>query len=329
MSNKKTLKKGKYKVVIIGAGNIAAGYDTPDSKEVLTHAHAFVNQKQIDLVGFFDTNKKVALGAAKKWGTKALDSLDQLKEIKPDIISICTPTRYHAENLKQALDFSPKIVICEKPIASTTKEVEGIIKKYEKNKIPIIVNYSRRFDTSMQKARTAIQSGEWGEIQYATATYTKGLKHNGSHMIDLIRFLFGDIKNHKALRKSKDGTIDQDNISGYLNTQYCPSVHLLAGNEAYYTHIELDIVAEKKRVRFTNGCFVKEEQTSVVDTHYPEFHSLSEPIKIKTHLNMACQEMANHAIQIIEKGKNEISTAKNALETLHTCEILEKLAKKL
>lgn len=46
------------RVVIIGAGNIAAGFDTPESKKILTHAHAVVVNPDFQLLGFYDIDEK-------------------------------------------------------------------------------------------------------------------------------------------------------------------------------------------------------------------------------------------------------------------------------
>ena len=43
-----------FNVLIIGAGNIGALYDTPDMDKVLTHAHAFSIINGFKLLGFVD-----------------------------------------------------------------------------------------------------------------------------------------------------------------------------------------------------------------------------------------------------------------------------------
>ena len=47
-----------YKAVIIGAGNIAAGFDSPKSEKVLTHAHAILLHPDFELLGFYDRDEK-------------------------------------------------------------------------------------------------------------------------------------------------------------------------------------------------------------------------------------------------------------------------------
>ena len=45
-----------YKAVIIGAGNIAAGFDSPKSEKVLTHAHAITLHPDFELLGFINSD---------------------------------------------------------------------------------------------------------------------------------------------------------------------------------------------------------------------------------------------------------------------------------
>ena len=83
-----------YSALIIGAGQIASGFDEPDSNAVLTHAHAYINNPDTELLGFYDINYSMAQKAAEKWRTKAFKEIPQA-----DIISICVPDEYHTETV--------------------------------------------------------------------------------------------------------------------------------------------------------------------------------------------------------------------------------------
>ena len=47
-----------YDAVIIGAGRIASGFDTPRSKDILTHAHAIAKESRLRLTGITDINER-------------------------------------------------------------------------------------------------------------------------------------------------------------------------------------------------------------------------------------------------------------------------------
>ena len=79
-----------YSALIIGAGQIASGFDSPQDKAILTHAHAYKNNPDIDFLGFYDVDYKKAESAAQKWGVNSYK-----EPVKADIISICVPDEYH------------------------------------------------------------------------------------------------------------------------------------------------------------------------------------------------------------------------------------------
>src|SRR5574344_2987894 len=106
-----------YNALIIGAGQIAGGYDTPDSSAVLSHAHSYSLNPEINLLGFYDVTIEQAQKMAKKWNVKAFE-----KPIQTDIISICTPDFCHLQSIKEALKLNPKIIFLEKPLSNNFEE---------------------------------------------------------------------------------------------------------------------------------------------------------------------------------------------------------------
>src|SRR3989344_1952545 len=109
----------KYKRVIIGVGAVAAGYDYPGSREVTTHAHALSIHPRTTLAGLFDLDLEKAERAAKTWQTRSFASLSEMfREVRPDIVSVCTPNGTHAAILREIIKYRPKLVIAEKPLTT-------------------------------------------------------------------------------------------------------------------------------------------------------------------------------------------------------------------
>src|SRR3989344_167671 len=161
--------KHTYRAVIIGAGRIGATFDTPESVDILTHAHGYLKHPAVELVGFYDTDVQKADAAAKLWSSKSFRSLGMLfEEGKLDLVSICTPDENHAETLEEVIAHKPRLIICEKPVTTGAKETERIMQLAHENNIPILVNYSRRFDASVQELQKKIQGGVFGKVLSAT-----------------------------------------------------------------------------------------------------------------------------------------------------------------
>lgn len=184
-------KKQIYKAVIIGAGRIASGFDTPRSRDVLTHAHAVLNNPRVELVGMTDIDAKKGRKEALKWKTVFFNNEEEMiTRTSPDIVIIATPDSTHAEILLRVLQKHPRLIICEKPVVSQKNEIEMIHTAAAKDPIPVIVNFRRRFDPTVITIRNALFAGEYGEVISANAVYTKGILHNGGHIMNLLFVIF-------------------------------------------------------------------------------------------------------------------------------------------
>ncbi len=324
-------KKAKhYRTVIVGAGRIAAGFDEPGGKHVLTHAHAFQAHAQTDLVGIYDVSPAVAAKAAKKWSTRAFGDLGQmLSETKPDVVSVCTPDDAHVPALLKIAASKPALVICEKPIAASLKDAGKVVKLYEKNRIPLLVNQILRFDVAMQDLRRGLQRGAYGQIISASGFYAKGILHNGVHIVDLARFLFGEAHEYRALFARKDVSGDDRTVGGFMRFARCPQFHLMAGDERITSIYEFDILCQKKRFRITDAGFTINEQTIVADPYFSGYRALGAPKASPTGLGDSMLVLLDNAVQNLERRKPLICPASDALKSYAICEKLLAQSKRI
>ncbi len=293
-------KKQTYRAVIIGTGRIGAGFDAPDSPYVLTHAHALVKNSRIILAGVTDTDTSLGKKEAKRWGTEFFsDTATLLKETQADIVVVAAPDRTHAKILAQVAHFSPKLVLCEKPAVTTEAELKKIKKLYSDAGIPLIVNYSRRFDTKVRDVRTKIARGEFGKVIAVSGTYTGTLEHNGSHMIDLARFLFGEMSTK----------------SGKVSFAKCPQFSLTQGDQNFYSIFEMDILTEKARLRFTHSGMQLEIQKTVASPIYKKFTVLGQPKITETGLHNALLELVRCAVAFLDTKADPEGILADAFET--------------
>lgn len=317
------LPKAKYKAVIIGAGRIASQFDSPKSGNVLTHAHAFRKHAQVDLVGISDIDKTAAARAAERWSCRAYDDVDaMMKEVQPDIVSVCTPNSSHVGILSKIAPYKPKIVICEKPLATHLSDAQKIVRLYDRIGTPLLINYSRRFDRAMQKIQRAVTAGEYGDILCASGIYTKGIIHNGSHMIDLCRYLFGEVRNFITTSAVADYSAHDRSVSGCLEFERCKQFHLMAGDERAYSIFEIDILFEKRRVRLIDSGFYVSVQRVKSDSRYRGYQCLGRSVTEKTSLDRAMCALVDTAVLHLTQGKLLLSSGENAVKTQKICELL-------
>ncbi len=313
-----------YKVAIIGAGRIAAGFDSPDSEHILTHARAFTKHPHTELIGFFDTDSAKAQKEAARWNTKSFGSQDELFAATPDIVVIASPDDTHSSILSACAEASagrqkaammgPKLIICEKPVVATSEETALI----ESIEVPVIVNFRRRFDPVLVKLRESIQSGEFGRVISANFLYSKGLLHNGSHMIDLAHFLFGDVLSVKKISSIQDWEGDAS-VSAFLTFEKCPQLFLTTGDERAYSICEYDILLEKRRFRFTDEGFTLTTEEVIPDPIFVGYKILGNSKSEKTGLIRSMELLAEHAVAVASGKETSRSSLSDALRTHQTC----------
>ena len=323
----------KYKALIIGAGRIASGFDNPKNPLVLTHAHAYYLQKKIHTFGFYDTDNIKANIEAKKWSVSAYKTLEEaLRILKPEIISICTPDFDHFKTIEKVLmsEHKPGIIICEKPLTFKVEDNKKLSKLLNKHGIKILVDHTRRFDKDVQKISKNLHDGKYGSVISASAHYGKGVVHNGTHIIDLARYFFGEVKDLKVLYSHKDFQNQTDQtVSAYMVFESCPQFFLIAGNEKYYSYFQFEILCEKRKICFYDLGFSVLEQEVINDPIYPGYTILGKSKSRKTNFDFAMMNLVENAINHIEKDEPLICDSSDACKTQSLCLRLQSQSLKL
>lgn len=320
-SNVRLLKKVnlRARVLIVGAGRIGALFDTPNDALILSHAHACSVCDHIENYAFCDVDPDALKKACVRWNVEGFGSLsDAMCKFKPDIIIVCAPDKYHYVTLKELIRWKPRLVICEKPLTHDLTLTSEIVGLYDQNKIPLQVNFSRRFDTFVQKVRTEIREGKYGNVFNASCVYTKGILHNGSHAIDLLRFLLGKID--QIVVHSHFIDYDQnDRISDcWFKQELCPSTHLIAARENSYSIFEYDFVFEKGRLRFDNFGFRYHFSAVQNDPLFSGYSALTEPVTGNTGLATALSNCLQNGLEFLSGG-SLICPGVDALKTQEVC----------
>ena len=186
--------------VLIGAGGISKAY-----------AQAFVEGLPFKLVGVADLNLEAAREVADMVGAEAYDDIETMcVEQKPTAAIVCTPPNTHAQICIDVMNMGIN-VLCEKPLAITSQDARRMIAASETNGVVFTMGSKFRFVEDVQKARDIIDSGKLGNIVLFENTFAgicdmserwnsepsiSGggvLIDNGTHSIDIMRFLLGSL----------------------------------------------------------------------------------------------------------------------------------------
>lgn len=285
-----------YRAAVIGCGYIGSRFnEMPVRGNVYSHAAAFRACADTTLAALSDINPDRLAEAAAHWNVSSTyaDPARMLLEAKPEIVSICSPDGEHAAHLELAIASpSVKAILCEKPIALDAAPAQRLVESAAARGKILAINYSRRYDAGHACVKAMLDRGELGAIQQVVGYYTKGIVHNGSHMVDLLRWLFGEVVKAEHLTTSGDelagATVDAELV-------FSSGVHAaLRGCDARaFNFFELDIIGYQGRIRLERNGNLITLWHVVKDAHYPGYMELGQPAILS-------ERMANTTLHAVE-----------------------------
>ncbi len=159
------------------------------------HAHSMAYCEEYDLVALCDLNKETASHCAESLGVKEIytDYATMLAEVKPDVVSVATPSNLHPEQTLQALEAGAKGICSEKPMAVCMDDARAMVERCKEAGVPLVVNHQRRMSTELTHTRKLIEEGAIGEIRMVRAECGGDMLSDGTHLLDSIMWFMGDV----------------------------------------------------------------------------------------------------------------------------------------
>lgn len=309
-----------YRVAIIGAGRIGAMMDDPSSPHILTHAHGYKACEGFEIVGFVDQELQKARAASARWGGTAFESTEELLKTQAiDVVSICLPDDLHYATLLALAKKPVKFIFLEKPAVTTTEQADVVRTLYGELPIRVQVNYTRRFVPEIRRIREAIRSGNYGAFITGTGYYGKGLLHNGSHMVDLLQFLVGEVGEVAKVSETVD-FYDQDPSVSALLTMSGGSVFYLCHIDSRKFHVfELDLTFERKRIRIRELGTIIEEYSVSDNGLFAGYQTLNKNAEYSTEHPRAMHHAIANIRNNLDRNEPLLSTLEESLGTVKTC----------
>jgi predicted dehydrogenase len=178
------------------------------------------------LVAIAGRNEPATAEAARRYGyeTYYTDWRKLLEDDRVQLFDNGGPNDAHAEP-SIAAAAAGKHVLCEKPLARTAEEARRMLDAVQKAGVKHMVAHNYRFVPAIRLAYNLIQSGKLGRIYHFRAVYLQewimphyntpmiwrldkeacgsgALGDLGSHIIDLGRFLCGEMKSVSAMART-------------------------------------------------------------------------------------------------------------------------------
>ena len=334
----------KVKFAVIGCGHIGK-----------RHAEMIERNEESELVALVDIKPKdqVGIDAYSASFFNSVDELLQSPELnKIDVINIASPNGYHVEHALKCLE-AKKHVVIEKPMALNKQDAELVIYKALNVHKHVFAVMQNRYSPPSVWIKDLIESGRLGNIYMVQlncywnrdSRYYKADSWHGkkdldggtlftqfSHFIDLMYWLFGDIKNihsrfsnfnHKDLTEFREdsGMIQFDFVNGGSGCMNFSTSIWDKNLESSMT-----IIAEHGSVKIGGQYMDKVEFCHVKEYEMPVLKQTNPGNDYGAYKGSA----ANHHYiieNVVNVLKNRSVITTNALEGLKVVDIIERMYK--
>lgn len=185
-----------FRTVLIGFGKMAAGYSLDPRQTAwynyCTHAQALRDHPLFDWQAVIDCSDEALAGAKQQWGVaQAVRHADEL--ISPEDIEvavIATPPDARRGLIRNLPGL--RAVVIEKPLGNNLEEAESLLRECRERNVLVGVNLPRRYDLDMRDLAAGRRCPA-GNPMAVFGTYGNGLRNNGTHLVDTVRMLFGEV----------------------------------------------------------------------------------------------------------------------------------------
>ncbi len=179
-----------------------------------------------ELVAICGRNKDAVAEAARRYGYRKYytDWRQMLEDDEVQVLDNGAPNNMHHDPAIVAAQ-AGKHVICEKPLGRTPEESKAMLEAVQKAGVKHMVAFNYRFVPAIRLARDLIASGKLGRIYHYRAVYLQewimphynmpmiwrlqkdvagsgALGDLGTHIIDLARYLVGEIDSVAAMTRT-------------------------------------------------------------------------------------------------------------------------------
>ena len=273
--------------------------------------------------------------------------LHQHKDI--DVLNICVPNGLHAEITIEALNMGVHVV-CEKPMALSKSEAERMLYKSLEVSRHIFVVKQNRYSPPAIWLKEIIDQELLGKIHmvqmscfwnrderyYLPNSWRGRQKEDGgtlftqfSHFIDIMYWLFGDIKKVKGIFKDfKHAELTDFEDSGVVSFEFvnggigCLNYSTAVFNKNLESSVI--VIGEKGTVKVAGQYMNEVVYCDIENYEMPELKPSNPPIDYGAYKGSA---QNHHYVidNVVNKLQNKGVIATNALEGLKVVDIIERI----
>ena len=269
----------------------------------------------VDFVGLMDLTMEGAQKAQRMCGAQhCVTSLEDLVKLNLDCAFVLTPKAVHKQQveflLKSGLD-----VYSEKPMATTLPDAAYLAELSEKTGKKLMIGFNRRYAPVCQKAKkvfTDIQPDVIIAQKNRPATEYHATLENAVHMVDLMRFYCGEVKDVHAISKWKDDINYETFTTAQLEFESGAAGMLIADRSAGQWEETIEIHGGNRSVLIRMP-----DSVTVVDAEEKHVTEMT-PLAMgwaKSEDNMGFSYGIRHFIDCVKNNTAPLTSAQDAYKT--------------
>lgn len=254
---------------IIGLGRMAWSYDggrDHGDGRSLTHASCIARHPATLLVAGHDPDDSHRAGFTAATGIPAIATLEEFFAEDLDVVTIASPTKFHAEHVLKSIDAGVRFVWLEKPPTLSLVEHREILALADTSGTRVAVNYPRRFMPQYVALAERVRRLRPAAVQ---VDYSRSLQVNGVHLIDQVGMLFPDCP---APELNWVMAADPENPSFAISCDGVPVV--VTGLALPYHCVDMRLIDEEGRASVVRGGLEAWAEPRLDNPDYPGFYHL-------------------------------------------------------
>jgi predicted dehydrogenase len=238
----------------------------------------------------------------------------------PDAVTISSVTREHCPQLLRLLAADgPRAILVEKPVCETPAELEALLARHAgRPDVLVLANHTRRFDPGHVRLAAEIRSGKLGRLLGGRCDYYGGWLHNGSHLVDTLRMLVGELRIDRAAvgvpGRPGDPCLDVRVLAGEA------PIDLSGFDERHYQLFESDLRFAEGRVlarNFGAELAIEGVTNNTIDERFLRMLPGSPWQGLDDSLLHAVDAMAEHLAGVVPASASG-ATLEDAAQTMRT-----------
>jgi predicted dehydrogenase len=317
----------------------------------INHLHAWRDVQGASIAALCDRDAARLAIAGDQFGIapRYADAAEMLAKERLDFVDIATTVPSHRPLVEMAARHGVG-VICQKPFAPSMQDASAMVTACEAAGVPLMVHENFRWQSAIQALGAVVRNGEigrpfWGRISFRSAfdvfsgqPYLAAgerfiIEDLGIHILDIARFLFGDVATatartlrvNPAIRGEDVATILLDHRNGVTSVVDCSYATRLAVEPFPETLVEVDGSAGS--IRLGQGY-----QLVVTNTDGAHHRDLSPPLlpwasRPWHNIQESVQAIQQHWVDCLRTGREPATSGRDNLKTLALVEAAYQSAK--